>query len=187
MVQVGVMWMRVHEWRMNVHVRVRLPSVPREVMVVPMMLVMHMGMRVFQWRVNVQVRMALGDVQPDTDRHQNPRDKKLQGNGLTIHHDCQGGAEEGRNREVRSGAGGTQIAQSEYEQRETDSVACESYGGCCHNRPPGWNRRTEKQRHADIHEARDHSLNACNDHSIACRYLAGQVVIDGPAKTGADD
>src|SRR5438552_8252994 len=60
----------VGEEIMLVSVRVRLGAVPREIVLVAVMLVMSMGVRVRQRLVPVQVPVTLGEMQRDAYRHQ---------------------------------------------------------------------------------------------------------------------
>lgn len=70
MMDVRVMRMAVGDRRMGVLVGMRLVPVPVEIVRVLMMLVMHVAMGVGDSLVGVQVFVALGEVQPDTGRHQ---------------------------------------------------------------------------------------------------------------------
>ena len=70
MVHVGIVGMCMHQRCMNVLVSVRLAAVPREIVRMPVMLVVRMGMRVFLLLVRVQMPVLLGKVEPDTRCHQ---------------------------------------------------------------------------------------------------------------------
>src|SRR6266536_2067409 len=59
---VGIVPMRVHDRRMNVCVRMRLVSVPGEVVCMTMVLVVRVRVRVLLVLMRVQMPMALGHV-----------------------------------------------------------------------------------------------------------------------------
>ena len=70
MMNVGIVQMAVGQDRVDVNVDVRLFTVPRDLMLVPVMFVVTMQMRVLRELVTVLVDMALGNVQPDAESHQ---------------------------------------------------------------------------------------------------------------------
>jgi len=69
-VQVRIMRVAVLERLVHVLMRVRLGAIPRLIMAVPMMLIVHVSMHMRQRRVPVRMLVPLGEMQPDTCRHQ---------------------------------------------------------------------------------------------------------------------
>lgn len=69
-VHVGIVRMCMHERCMNVPVSVRLAVVPRELVRMPVVLVVRVVVRVFLPLVRVQMPVLLRQVQPDTPCHQ---------------------------------------------------------------------------------------------------------------------
>lgn len=57
-------------WRVGVLVGMRFRAIPREIVRVPMVPVMHMRMGVRERRGRVPVRMGFGQVQPHAGTHQ---------------------------------------------------------------------------------------------------------------------
>jgi hypothetical protein len=76
-------------------------------MVVPMMLVVHMGMFVLQQFVAVFMIVPLGEMQPQADGHDNTGGSELQPGALAEDHERDQGADERRQREVSARPGGT--------------------------------------------------------------------------------
>src|SRR6516225_3769772 len=125
-VHVGIVWMRMDEWRVNVVVRVRLAPIPGEVVSVLVMLVMVMRMRVFLMFVHMQMRVPLRNMQPDARCHRHARDGELPGDRLATQHKRERRTKEWGDREIGAGSRRTEVAQGDHEQRETDSIAGES-------------------------------------------------------------
>ncbi len=73
MMDIRVVRVRMNEGCMDVLMRVRAPGVPREVMGMLVMFVMHVAVGVFQRRVRMQVHVTLGDMQPHAQRHEGAR------------------------------------------------------------------------------------------------------------------
>ena len=61
-VDVGIVRMTVHELCMRVLMRVRLNAVPRKIVFMLVMFVMHMTMRVRHWLVGMRVLVTLGEM-----------------------------------------------------------------------------------------------------------------------------
>jgi hypothetical protein len=70
MVQVGVVGMSVGERFVSMGMAMRLLAVPREGVLVPVMLVMDMLVLVRHGLVHMRVAMTLAEVQPDTECHE---------------------------------------------------------------------------------------------------------------------
>lgn len=74
--QVGVVRMGVDQRRMDVRMRVGLASVPREIVGMPVVLVVAMGMRMLLALMGVLVQMPFGHVQPYPHPHQRSRQQQ---------------------------------------------------------------------------------------------------------------
>jgi hypothetical protein len=81
-VDVGVMRMGVDQRGMHVCVGVGFATIPREIVIVAVVLVMGMSVAVFLVLIGVQMTMLLGDVQPHPQRHQDARAEELPRHGL---------------------------------------------------------------------------------------------------------
>jgi hypothetical protein len=68
--RIGIMRMPVPHRPMDMRVRVRLGAIPREIMLMLVMRVMHMSVLVRQGFMAVFMLVALGQVQPDAGGHQ---------------------------------------------------------------------------------------------------------------------
>jgi len=68
--RIGIMRMPVPHRPMDMRVRVRLGAIPREIMLMLVMRVMHMSVLVRQSFMAVFMLVALGQVQPDAGGHQ---------------------------------------------------------------------------------------------------------------------
>lgn len=64
-VQVGVVRMRMDQARVAVRMHVRFAPVPGEIVLMPVMRVVHMLVRVLHFLVRVRMFMMFGQVQPD--------------------------------------------------------------------------------------------------------------------------
>ena len=69
-VNVRVMRVAVSDDLVLMQMGMGLGAIPGEVMLVPMMFVMHVRVAVQQWLVRVQVVMTFGEMQPDARCHQ---------------------------------------------------------------------------------------------------------------------
>lgn len=67
---IGIVRVLMGQWRMPMKMAVRLLSVPGEIMLMLMVLIVAMGMRVFQCIVQVFVLVPLSEMEPHTQRHQ---------------------------------------------------------------------------------------------------------------------
>ena len=73
---VRVVGMRVHEWRVIVRVSVRLFTLPREIVSVLVVRVVRMRVLVRESFVRVRVDVPFGQMQPDTQPHQRAREQQ---------------------------------------------------------------------------------------------------------------
>jgi len=71
---VGIVRVRMLLWRVVMRMAVRLSSVPLEVVLVPVMLVVRMRMLVVLRLVAMPVLVALREMQPHAKRHERARD-----------------------------------------------------------------------------------------------------------------
>jgi hypothetical protein len=110
--------MRIREMRVRVPQRfvsmtVSVPSASGDrrivLMLVVRIVVMHMFMLVFERLVHVLVFVPFRQMQPDSGSHQYCGGQQLRGDGIP-HQKRQRRPEEGRDRKVRAGASGTQMA-----------------------------------------------------------------------------
>ena len=107
---IGEMRMAVRDGRMPVRMRMWLHAVPREVVCMAMVFVMHMPMGVIQRLMRVQVFVPLGQVQPDAHAHQRGRQPERHRARLVEAGDGNDCADEGRGGKVRPCARGAEAA-----------------------------------------------------------------------------
>ena len=72
-VQVGIMGMAVHQRGMLVVVGMRFAAVPGEIVLVPVVLVVHVPVSVGHRLVRVHMGVPFGEMQPEPKRHQQRR------------------------------------------------------------------------------------------------------------------
>ena len=70
MVDIRVMYVGVRQRRMTVGMRMRLAAIPREIVGVLVMIIVHMAMRVQQLFVRMLVFVTFRQVQPNAGAHQ---------------------------------------------------------------------------------------------------------------------
>src|SRR5262245_62219794 len=109
--QIGVVGMGVGQGVMLVRMGMRLLAVPGEGMLVPVMLVVDMFVLVRQRLVDVRVTMPFADVQPDAEAHQRCRGPEAPARAIAEDEEGDGGAEEGRDREIGGGGRGAGVAR----------------------------------------------------------------------------
>ena len=73
MMDIRVMRVAVHQWRVLVEMGMRRVPVPREVVFVPMVFVVYVGMVVRERHMCVLMGVTLGEVQPHAGRHESGR------------------------------------------------------------------------------------------------------------------
>lgn len=115
MMDVRVVRMGVDHRRVNVPMRMRLTPIPREIVRMPVMLVVHVGMRVLLPLVGMRVLVPLRDMQPHAGRHQGACGDELPVERIALHRDGDHRAEEWRDREIRRRARRPEIAQRQHE------------------------------------------------------------------------
>ena len=126
---IRIVRMRVSERRMDVQVSVRFGAIPIGFMAMLVVGVVNVRMRVLQALVQMQMLVHFGQVQPHAPCHQSRRDHQPCAHRLVLHNQSDRCTEERGHREVRSGPRRTEIAQSENEECEADTVAHETDGG----------------------------------------------------------
>jgi hypothetical protein len=94
-----------------VRVRVRLSRRILWPMGMPVMLVVSVGMGMHHSGMGMGMRVPLGHVQPNADGHQRSGSNELHAQRLLEGDDCRRRADERRGREIRAGAGRTEMAQ----------------------------------------------------------------------------
>lgn len=97
-------------------VRMAMPDAwrDRHCMFVPMVFVVNVFVIVHCLFMGMLVFMAFGQMQPCAERHQATGGEQLRRDRFSHQHGHQG-AEERRDREVSSGAGGAEMAQADHE------------------------------------------------------------------------
>ena len=124
--QVGIMRVLVDETAMLVRMTVRFADRIGRRMRVPMMHVMHMPVLVKERVVHVLVLVFFGEMQIHPRRHepscadQGPCDR------FTEHRNGDRSADKRSGRKIRSGAGRTKVAQSQYEECEANAITEET-------------------------------------------------------------
>ena len=90
--------------RMGMGMAMRFLPVPREIVHMPVVLVVRVLMAVHHAFVGVLVPMSLAQVKPDAQSHQDRRHPERRWRGLTEQQDAQGGADERRGGKIGPGA-----------------------------------------------------------------------------------
>ena len=96
---------------MPVLMAVRLGAIPVEIVLVLVMHIVNVWVDVFEWLMRVLMLVTLGQMQPNSNAHQEGRDPERRGRGLVQQQDGDGGTDEGCRGEIGAGAGRAQIAQ----------------------------------------------------------------------------
>jgi len=122
-VQVGIMRVLVDETAMLVRMTVRFAARIGRRMRVLMMLVVNMPVLVKERFVHMLVLVLFGKMQIHACRHE--RGSRDQGpcDGLAEQRNRDRSADKGGGRKIRSGAGRTEVAQSQYEKRQANAIA----------------------------------------------------------------
>src|ERR1700704_1947584 len=113
----------VAEEIMLVSVRVRLGAVPREIVLVAVMLVMSMGVCVRQRLVPVRVPVALGEMQRNADRHQDRCYPEGRVRRLAKQCKRRGCPDKRSGRKISAGPRGAEVPQRHHEKSKADSIA----------------------------------------------------------------
>ena len=80
-------------------------------------------MRVHHWLVGMFVFMALGEMQPNTQSHQNPGHKQLNGDGLSENQNRNDRTKKRSGRKIGAGARRAEMPERDNEQRKAYAVA----------------------------------------------------------------
>lgn len=86
-----------------------------------------------------------------------------------------------------AGASGAERPKPDHEQCQAQAVTEEPHQEAGPNRRRRRPIRPAEQRQGRVAGARHKALEAGNEHRVISRHLARQVVVDGPAKSGAED
>ncbi len=108
-VHVRYVSMLVHDPLVAMPVRMRLAGWIVRSMRVPMVLIVHVRMAMLHGFMDVFVLMALGQVQPDTEAHEQAGNDELQGDGLAEKQDGGQCPDKRRRRKIRASAGGAEM------------------------------------------------------------------------------
>ena len=97
----------------------------RVFMIVLVVIVVHVFMLVLQGIVRMLVRVLFCEMNPDAEPHEGTRRQQRYGYRFPASYGNHR-PEEGRNREIRGGAGGTQVTQGHDEKTQTHSIGNEA-------------------------------------------------------------
>ena len=109
MVRIGKVWVGMGDGFVSMAVTVTTGRWPGFVVRVPMMLIVGVLMLVFERFMAMRVAVPFGQMQPDADGHQRSGDPGLDADRFMQQRNGQHRAEERRHREVRAGAGDTEL------------------------------------------------------------------------------
>ena len=109
MMDVRVVRMAVHQRRMLVEMGVRLRAVPREIVLVLMMSLVHMPVPMSERLVCMFVLVTLGKVQPHTQRHEHGRSPEQRFRRLAQQNQRKRHTNEGRSGKIRTSARAPQM------------------------------------------------------------------------------
>lgn len=123
MMNVRIVRMVVCNRRMRMLVRMWLAPVPRKIMAVMVVLVMHVAMGMDDCLVRVHVLMAFRKVEPDANRHEDEHHPEDSRDLLAKNQYGNCSPDEWGCREIRPRARRPQPPQGQYEQDQAHSVA----------------------------------------------------------------
>ena len=107
--RVRIVAVSMHQPFMDVCVHVGFASIPRERVRVPVVLIVHVRVCVLLNLMSMHVFVMLGDVQPDTDRHEHSSDEELRAHRITLQRDRGDSSEEWSDREIGAGSRAAEI------------------------------------------------------------------------------
>src|SRR5215210_4314065 len=149
------------------------------------MRIVDMGMIVLECVMGVLVQVTLGEVEPHSDQHEYSPDYEQMRWTLSKPEDGNRRTAEWRHREVGAGSSCPKMPGRQHEQDQTQSVAQEAQ----HERRPNASRsrpvRSQRNSKAGVNATCDQSLEHRDLNRITGRDLLGEVVVDGPGKTGS--
>src|SRR6516164_2791803 len=185
--QVGIMRVLVDEKAMLMRMAVRFAVRIGRRMRVPMMRVVDMPVLMKERFVHMLVLVFFGKMQIHTRGHE--RGSRDQGpcDGLAEQRNRYRGTDKGSGREIRSGAGRTKVAQSQYEEHEANAVTEETDDSGCGKGPLFGKLRAMGKAQRSIADPGSNTLDHGDLDRIGSAELSGQVVIDAPADAGRDD
>src|SRR6185436_519153 len=180
MVQVGVMRMRVRDGLVVMGMTMRLLPVPREGVLVPVVLVVDVLVLVRQELVHMAVPMTFAEMQPDAECHQRCSAPERPSCRLTENDKRECRAEEGRDRKVCGGARGPEVPQRGDKERERYAIAEEADYAGGHDDSRNGKRGSLEHGEGEVRRSRRQPLDACQRCRVGRRDTARQVVIDCP-------
>src|SRR6516162_1897670 len=185
--QVGIMRMLVDETAMLVRMTVRFAVRIGRRMRVPMMHVMDMPVLVKEQFVHMLMLVLFGEMQIHARGHE--RGSRDQGpcDGLAEQRNRDRGTDKGSGREIRSGAGSTEVAQPQYEERQANAIPEETDDSRRGEGPHFGKLRTMGKAKGSIDDPSSNTLDHGDLHRIGGAEFSGQVVIDAPAYAGCND
>ena len=139
MMRIGKVRMGVLDPGMSMPVPMRYARQDRRIMSMCMLmvLIMYVFMLMFSFIMDMRMLMLLREMQPDTERHQQPGDYQRRRHGLTQYQGQQR-AKKRRNGKIGAGAGSPQMAQRHDKQRKTYPICQKSKS---HRADHDWRRR----------------------------------------------
>lgn len=180
MMKVGVVHVRVAKSHVGVPVRVWFAARYPRLVGVLVVLVVPVEVFVLHWLMDMFVLVVLAHVEPHAEAHEGAADHHTSGQRLSQRCKRCDGSEERSRREVRAGPGGAEVAERAHEEDETDSVAKEANRRGGDDRSELWHPRTARHRDRQVNGSGGPTLERCDEHGIAGRDLARQVVVHRP-------
>ena len=185
--QVRIMPVLVDEKAMLMRMAVRFAVRIGRRMRVPMMRVVDMPVLMKERFVHMLVLVFFGKMQIHARGHE--RGSRDQGpcDGLAEQRNRDRGTDKGSGREIRSGAGSTEVAQPQYEKREANAIPEETDDSRRGEGPHFGKLRTMGKAKGSIDDPSSNTLDHGDLHRIGGAEFSGQVVIDAPAYAGCND
>ena len=155
-------------------------------MLVLVMLIVHVPVVVSDRLVEMFMLVALGEVKPDSQRHeqggdhQNDRDRRPK-------NDREHRPEERRTGEIGTGAGRAHMPHRNDEEHEAHPVSEESDHHRDGDVDRGRQGGTESEGDDQVHRPGDPALDGRQPGGIRQRDLSSEIVVDPPAQAGAQD
>ena len=167
MVQVRIVRMTVAQRLVCVRMGMRLGSIPREIVIVLMMLVMTMTMVVCHRFVHVFVLMTFADVQPHTEHHECAGKPERDGRVFAEQQQRDTCTQERRRRKIRTGARRAERAQRQYKKHEAHAVAGQSEKTSNKHMREGRESITRGERDRDVDATGDGTFDRRDLHRVA--------------------
>src|SRR6516225_11661590 len=185
--QVGIMRVLVDETAMLVRMTVRFAVRIGGLMRVPMMHVMHMPVLVKEQFVHMLMLVLFGEMQIHARRHEPGSADQRPCDRFTEQRNRDRSADKGSGRKICSGAGRTEMAQSQYEERQANTITEETDDSGRGKNLLFGKLRTMGNAQGSIDDPSSNTLDHGDLHRIGGAEFSGQVVIDAPADAGCND